>query len=204
MLHPVASARGYARSVDVAAILLAPVRVPIRIAGALDDLATLAERARREPDPVEEVRERIDKLLAELVGVNAVARDVDAVARALVAVGRQVVAGGSELTEETRRLQVVGREIVVGGQDLTATARVLDADTRELTAGGARLTEVTEELEEHARTFRAALPRLLAALDTVEELEDAVGTVADTVEPLQGAAERVGRVTSRFSRAPSD
>jgi hypothetical protein len=37
----------------------------------------------------------------------------------------------------------------------------------------------------------------------MEELEGAVETVADTVEPLQGAVERVGRATKRLSRKPS-
>jgi methyl-accepting chemotaxis protein len=125
------------------------VRVPVRIAQALDDLATLAERARRDPDPVEEVRGRLDVLLAELQNLNLTARDI--------------VDGGEELTEVARELRDTAREIVLGGQELTATARVLDAHTT--------------------------------------ELEDSVDTVADTVAPLQGAAERVGRVTQRFSRS---
>jgi hypothetical protein len=37
-------------------------------------------------------------------------------------------------------------------------------------------------------------------LSSVEELEDSVGTVAATVEPLQGVAEGVGRVSQRLSR----
>ncbi len=189
---------------DLGSVILAPIRVPLRVAQALDDLATLAERARRDPDPVEEVRDRVDALVAEIGTLNALAAtELLPVARAIVAVGREIVDGGAELTEETRRVNLVGREIVLGGEDLTATARILDGDTRELIDGGERLTAVTELMESHMRTFRAALPRLLEGLDTVEQLEDAVETVADTVEPLQGAAERVGRVTSRFSRASS-
>jgi hypothetical protein len=49
--------------------------------------------------------------------------------------------------------------------------------------------------------FVAVLPRILRALDTVDRLEEEVETVADTIEPLQGAAERVGRVTQRLSRS---
>jgi hypothetical protein len=48
--------------------------------------------------------------------------------------------------------------------------------------------------------FLAALPRMLEGLDVVEQLEDAVETVAETVEPLAGAAEGVGRLTRRLSR----
>jgi hypothetical protein len=187
--------------VELTSILLAPVRVPLRVGQALDDLATLAERARRDPDPVEEARDRIDALLAEIGTLNGLVRELLPVAVAVVGVGREIVDGGAELTEETRRVRATAREIVLGGEELTATGRVLDADTRELIDGGARLTEVSELLESHMRTFRGALPRLLEGLDTVEELEEAVEVVADTVEPLQGAAERVGRVTQRFSRS---
>ncbi len=188
---------------DLTSILLAPVRVPLRIGQALDDLATLAERAQRDPDPVEEVRERIDALLAELAMLNAQAAELIVVAPHIVGVGREIIDGGAELTEVARSLRATAREIVLGGEDLTATARVLEGDTRELIDGGERLTEVSEQLETHMRIFRAALPRLLKGLDTVEELEHAVETVADTVEPLQGAAARVGRVTQRLSRSSS-
>ena len=41
---------------------------------------------------------------------------------------------------------------------------------------------------------------MAVATDTVERIEDGMETVTDTVEPLQGAAERVGRVTRRLSR----
>jgi conjugal transfer/entry exclusion protein len=34
----------------------------------------------------------------------------------------------------------------------------------------------------------------------VEQLEESVETVADTVEPLQGVANGVGRVSNRLSR----
>ena len=144
---------------DLASVVLAPVRVPLRIAQALDDLADIAERARRDPDPVEEVRERLDALLLEAHALN-----------------------------------VVAREIRDGGQDLTATAKQLDADTRELIDGGRDLTDTSKRIEQDLRIFRAALPKIL-------ELEDAVETVAETIEPLQGAAERVGRVTNRLSRS---
>ena len=195
---------------DLTSLLLTPVRVPLRIAQAFDDLATLADRARRDPDPVEEARDRLDALLLEL-------------AAATVAI-RELIEGGAELTNETERthatmrellgvsrgllpaavaLRGTGEKIHQGGKDLTVVAQALEVDTRELIDGGSRLTAVSEQLEADMTVFRAALPRLLEGLDTVEELEDAVETVADTMEPLQGAAERVGRVTQRFSRNSS-
>lgn len=201
--RPPPAPHGYGEGVDLASLLLAPIRVPLRVGQALDDLATLAERAQRDADPVEEVRKRIDLLIAEIATLNELAAELLPVATSIVAVGREIVDGGAELTVETRRVNATAREIVLGGEELTATGRVLDRDTRELIDGGERLTEVSELLEAHMRTFRAALPRLLEGLDTVEQLEEAVETVADTVEPLQGAAERVGRVTNRFSRSSS-
>jgi hypothetical protein len=179
---------------SVSDVLLAPWRIPVRVVHALDDLATLAERARRDPDPVEEVRVRLDALLLELAAV--------------VGVAREIVAGGAELTDVARatvasaiHLDTTGRTIHEGGRDLLAAVERMDADTRELHAGGERLTAVTEQLEAHLRVFRGAMPRVLDGLDTVDQLEEAVETVAETVEPLQGAAERVGRVTQRFSRS---
>ena len=59
---------------------------------------------------------------------------------------------------------------------------------------------VAKDLAESLRVLRAALPRLLDGLDSVEQLEESVDTVAETVEPLQGVAKRVGRVSDRLSR----
>src|SRR5215203_790528 len=96
---------------SVSDVLLAPVRIPVRVVRALDDLAVLAERARRSPDPVEQVRERLDALLLEVA--------------AAIAVAREIVDGGAELTEVARRtvmtgvrLDSTGRTLHEGGQDL--------------------------------------------------------------------------------------
>jgi DNA repair ATPase RecN len=142
--------------VDLASLVLSPVRVPLRLAQALDDITAVADRARRDPDPAEEVRDRIDALLAEIRTLNGLAAQI-------LPVGRQIVDGGAELTDEARGLRAVSAEIRDGGAELTQEARAL--------------RHVTQ--------------------DTAEELE----TVADTVEPLQGAAESVGRVTKRFNRS---
>lgn len=123
---------------DLTSLILAPVRVPLRLAAALDDLTAIADRARREPDPVEEVEARIDGALAQLTVLTEVARE-------LTQVARQIRDGGRELTE-------VAKAIHDGGQDLTAVA---------------------------------------------EDLEDETERIADTVSPLQGAAQKVGRLTRR-------
>jgi DNA repair ATPase RecN len=119
-------------------VVLAPVRAAQIAIRAAEDVHDLAERARRDPDPVEEVRERLDALLAVATELTA--------------------------TAET---------IVTGGHDLRLTGERLDAHTKELIDGGSELTEVANELE------------------------DSVETVADTVEPLQGLARGVGRLSRR-------
>lgn len=83
---------------DLGSLLLAPIRVPVRavrtLDAALDDLAALAERARREPDPVEEVRVRLDALLMELTALNLVAREI--------------VEGGRDLTDTAKQVDLTG------------------------------------------------------------------------------------------------
>jgi DNA repair ATPase RecN len=133
-------------------VVRAPLRAAQSAVRAVDDLHDIAERARRDPDPVEEVRQRLDALL--------------------------VVAASLTTTAET---------IVTGGRDLRLTGESLDAHTEELIGGGRELTEVAKDLAETLAFVRAQLPRL----------EDSVETVADTVEPLQGLARGVGRLSRR-------
>jgi hypothetical protein len=161
---------------NLMSLVLAPVRVPLRLARALDDLAAIAERARRDPDPVEVARERLDLALDKLDALLGAATEI-------VAVGHSVVRTGLVLDS-------TGRDLHSGGEDLTAVSKAIEADTRTLIDGGEDLTAVSERLDAHLRVFRMALPRLL-------QLEDAVETVADTVEPLQGATERLGRFVGR-------
>lgn len=136
----------------------------------------------------------IEELTAEMAQVRAIAERIDgALPRTLDAI--------TVLTRVAESLDVTGRQIVVGGGELTDATRTQERRTRELIDGGEELTEVSRQLEGDLQILRAALPRILRALDTVDRLEDEVETVADTIEPLQGAAESVGRVTRRLSRA---
>ena len=178
---------------DVSSLVLAPVRVPLRIARALDDLTAPADRARRDPDPVEEVRDRLDRLLVELGALNELGRTLNAAVQTALEVAEVIARVGENL-------DVTGQQIISGGRDLNLTGRTLDRDSRELIDGGADLTEVARRIENDLQAFRALLPQVVDALDTVERLEEGMETVTDTVEPLQGAAERVGRVTRRLSR----
>jgi methyl-accepting chemotaxis protein len=175
---------------DVVAAPWRAVRVLVRAA---DDLNDLAERARRDPDPLDEARARLDSLFTELETLIGAVRTVDASA---VALG----AGGEDLLVATRELNATARTIETGGRDLRHTGEVLDGHTQELIAGGKDLTAAAKDLAHSLRIVRAALPRLLDGLDTVEDLEASVETVAETVEPLQGVAKGVGRVTDRLVR----
>jgi len=179
--------------VGPADIVLAPWRAVRVLVRATDDLNSLAERARRDPDPVEEARVRLDALFRELETLVGAVRTVDASA---VALG----AGGEDLLATTRDLNSTARTIETGGRQLRQTGEVLDNHTQELIVGGQELTAVAKDLAHSLRILRAALPRLLEGLDTVEELEASVETVAETVEPLQNVAQGVGRVTDRLSR----
>jgi hypothetical protein len=175
------------------AVVLAPWRALRVVARAAEDLNAVAERARRDPDPVEEARERLDALFTELETLIAGIRKVDGSAVALAA-------GGEDLLLATRSLNSTARAIETGGRGLRRTGEVLDEHTQQLITGGQDLTAVAKDLADSLRVLRAALPRLLEGLDSVEQLEESVETVAETVEPLQGVAKGVGRVSDRLSR----
>ena len=64
-------------------VVLAPWRALRVLARAAEDLNAVAERARRDPDPVDEARERVDALFAELKTLIAAVRTVGASAVAL-------------------------------------------------------------------------------------------------------------------------
>ena len=173
--------------------MLAPWRAGRILGRAAEDLNALAERARRDPDPVDEARERLDALFDQLETLIVAIRTVDASALALGA-------GGQDLVLATRELNSTAQTIETGGRDLRRTGEVLDEHTHELIAGGQDLTAVAKDLADSLRVLRVALPRLLDGLDSVEQLEESVETVAETVEPLQGVAKGVGRVSDRLSR----
>lgn len=175
-------------------MLALPVRAAGMLVRAADDLNTLAERARRDPDPVDEARERLDRLGAQLDSLLSVARSLDGNAAS-------IDAAAAALLEVTRELHETSCTIVTGGEDLRRTGEVLDAHTQEIISGGKDLTAVGEDLASSMRVVLAALPEVLDGLHSVEELEDSVGTVAETVEPLQGLTQGVGRVSQRLSRS---
>ena len=179
---------------DARYAIMVPWRTAQAVVRAADDLHTLAERARRDPDPVDEARERLDRLGSQLESLLTVARSLDENAAS-------IDTGAAALLEVTGELHETARTIVTGGEDLRRTGEVLDAHTQEIITGGKDLTAVGEEIAASLRVFRGALPQVLAGLHSVEELEDSVGAVAETVEPLQGFTHGVGRMSQRLSRS---
>jgi hypothetical protein len=133
-------------------VVLGPWRAVRVIGRAAEDLNAVAERARRDPDPVEEARKRLDALFTELETLIAGIRKVDASA---VALG----AGGDDLLVATRSLNSTARAIETGGRELRRTGEVLDEHTQELITGGQDLTAVAKDLADSLRVLRAALPR---------------------------------------------
>lgn len=188
-------------------VVLAPWRLAGTAHRALDDLHTIAQHARRDPDPVEEARERIDVLIDELrrllVRVDAVivgaaelttaAGTVDGRVERLIAVAQPLLA----LVEQLDR---TGRDIVLGGDDLHRTTIAVEHRAGEIVTGGQDLTAVAQRLDQAVRQILGAVPEALHGLAAVEEMEGAVETLADTVEPLQDTAAGVGRLTQRLSR----
>ncbi|MCW3041103.1 MAG: hypothetical protein JWM31_3008 [Solirubrobacterales bacterium] len=150
-------------------LALAPWRAARLAVRAAEDLNAIAERARRDPDPAELILEQLLGLRRELTRITAVGEGV-------VATGQTLITGGADLNRTAERLDGQATELIVGGADLTATAKEIDAVMQQ---------------------FRLVLPQLLSAVSTVEDLEEAAGKVADTVEPLQGVARGVGRLTGR-------
>jgi gamma-glutamyl phosphate reductase len=109
-------------------------------------------------------------------------------ARAVVRLGEELNALADaihSLDRHAAALDRTARTIVVGGEDLRRTGESLDAHTVELITGGRELTETAK-----------------AIADQLAVTETSLETVADTVEPLQGLTNGVGRVARRLS--PSD
>jgi DNA repair ATPase RecN len=115
---------------DPFAVVRAPVGAVRAVIRAAEDLHDLAERARREPDPVEEIRERLDALLA--------------VTSALHATAETIVTGGDDLRRTGEKLDVHVLELISGGRELTEVTKDVEdsmetvADTVEPLQGVAR------------------------------------------------------------------
>lgn len=182
-----------------------------RVLHRLDPLiAALAELIVGGTDLTETAKELDVTAKAVLAG----AASLEGTALQLDATATEITAGGRDLTDTAKSLDGHAAELIAGGQELTETARSLDGHSTVLIDGGLDLTETAKHLDGNAgqindigisleaslQRVTKVLPQLLAALATVEELEEPLESVADTIKPLQKTAEKVGRVTERLSR----
>ena len=162
--------------------LLLPPRLVLR---ALDDLHAIAEAVRW----TTEVREELD--------LRATARDVRSLAKAarrLPDIERTLAGTEKDLVARADRLDARLREALrvvksVEG-DLPAVATVL-----------ARADEISEQLttvNSLAGRIDDGLPSFERVLDSIDALREATAILAAAVEPLQGIAERLGRVADRL------
>jgi hypothetical protein len=92
---------------------------------------------------------------------------------------------------ELERLTGDLRALADTARSLPRVEKVLTARIEELDARLAGVLDVAERIEE-------SLPSIDRVLASIEALGDAAGTLALAVGPLQGAAERLGRVADRL------
>src|SRR5436305_1878205 len=93
--------------------LLNPMTVARLVLRALDDLGALADIARRDPHPMDELTERVDGVRADLEALLLV----------------------------TRGVQASAQEIIVGGDDLRRTGDSLDGTAAQIRDGGEQLRQ---------------------------------------------------------------
>jgi methyl-accepting chemotaxis protein len=191
--------------------LLHPLAVPRLLLRAADDLSALADVARRDPHPVEvfeqavsDTRHDLRATLEELQRAVAAVEQLRGTAGTLDAGARQLVDGGENLLEGVEALDARAVALIERTDRLDGVGERLEERTTEVVTGGRDLVETGRDLDGrlHALLPLAAalerhLPQIVRALEAVRRLEQSAETVADTVEPLQGAAQRVGRITGR-------
>lgn len=170
-------------------MLALPLRAAGKLVCAIDGLHTLAERARRDPDPVDEARERLDKLGAQLDPLLSVARSLDGNAAS-------IETAAAALLEVTRELHETSCTIVTGAEDLCRTGEVLDAHTQEIISGGKDLTAVGRNWPRPCGSCSPPCRRCSPSSTRSRSSRTRL------VEPLQGLTQGVGRVSQRLSRSP--
>ncbi|HEU4977031.1 MAG TPA: hypothetical protein VFT50_18220 [Baekduia sp.] len=143
--------------------------------------------------------------------VEVRARELRDEGRELLDAGRRLHATGEALLDEGRRLATTGTELLDEGGRLGATGKALAAEGRQLRDRGDTLVareealSATAERVEHLtgdllEQLRMAMRFVPAATEALERLQGPAETMAETVEPLEGAAAAVGRATRRLRR----
>jgi len=173
---------------------------PRLIVRALEDLHAIAGAARR----VDEVVSAVDALasLDARAGAAVAAVDrLDARADAAVAAVDRLDARADAAIAAVDRIDARAAGVLDGIDRVDARAQsVLDGVDRVLVAL-ARVDNVETQVAELVRLaaeLQAGLPTLDEALESIRSLNVAAGTLAAAAEPLQGTAERLGRIADRL------
>src|SRR4051794_31948532 len=162
---------GHRRSEGIFPATVNPLTLPPRlILRALDDLHAIAEAARRLPTLEAMLVDRFDTLDARAEEVLERMGEMLALGERVSERGREIVAFGERIDARGEELLERGGELVVQGREIVAQAQEVAVTGRELAA----------------------------AFPTLERTAQIGETLAQAVEPLQGAAERLGRVVDRL------
>ena len=100
-----------------------------------------------------------------------------------------------------RELPAVERRLTERLESAEAELRLANEHAGELLTAVERIDNVEREVSELVRLaeeLRGGLPALDEALRSIRSLEGATATLAAAVEPLQGTAERLGRIADRL------
>jgi hypothetical protein len=100
-----------------------------------------------------------------------------------------------------RELPAVERRLTERLESAEAELRTANAHAVQLLGAVGRIDDVEREVAELVRLageLRDGLPALDEALRSIRTLEGATATLAAAAEPLQGTAERLGRIADRL------
>jgi hypothetical protein len=96
--------------------------------------------------------------------------------------------------------------IALAARELPAIESRLTARLAEVDRRGGEILEAIDRAEKRAAGLQKALdridrdlPSLAEAVESIRSLEAATRTLAAAVEPLQGTAERLGRISDRLT-----
>lgn len=105
------------------------------------------------------------------------------------------------LPAEVTELQAIGRELLATGREIQALGLRIEEQIQGMAVIGENLDRRGEELLAQASSVEGRLDKVIDALPTIEAFEVSATTLAQTVVPLQGVADRLGRITDRLPGA---
>jgi len=170
---------------------LVPPRLMLR---ALDDLHSLALAAQRLPDFEEKLDAHFDALEGHLEGLPP----------ALTKLERTLTRGLDSLEEQlTADLDALEGQLKKGLNGLKKQLGTLPPDLEKLLRPHLvkqikTIESLKPELENNRLAAESVPPRLDALLGEMGTLRQEIQEVREVLEPLQGATERIGRISGRL------